>query len=55
MSAEVPGEHGSEPLKETADLALWALVSPAPPQAGAHILTWDAGNFKVRLQILREW
>ena len=55
MSAEVPGEHGPEPLKTTADLALQVLVSPTPPQAGAHALTRDAGNFKVRLQILREW
>lgn len=49
MSAEVPGEHGSEPLKMTADLTLQTLVSPTPPQAGAHALTWDTGNFKARL------
>lgn len=55
MSAEVPGEHGSEPRKVTADLTLQKFVSWTPPQAGAHALTWDTGNFKVRLQILRLW
>jgi len=41
MSAEAPGEHGPEPLKTTADLALQVLVSPTPPQAGAHAPTRD--------------
>lgn len=41
MSAEEPGERGSEPKETAVDLDPQALVSPNPSQAGVSAPTWD--------------
>lgn len=50
MSAEEPGE----PMETAVDLSPGMLVCPNPVRgSGVTALTWDTGDFKVRLQTLR--